>query len=238
MRDVQSNQPVALVIEDEAPIRRFLKLMLTEHGYIFREALNGAEGLQKTAFEKPDLVILDLGLPDMDGLEVTKKIREWSAVPIIVLSARMDDKDKVTVLDSGADDYLTKPFSAAELLARLRVALRRSLSVLSGTGEREPSVEFGRVRVDLLHRIIKVAEEQVHLTPIEYKMLVVLIRNAGRVVTHNHLLREIWGDDYSDENHYVRVYMAQLRRKLEEDSARPRYILTEPGVGYRLKVDA
>lgn len=235
MNDKGSNSPVVLVIEDEAPIRRFLKLTLSEHGLIFKEALSGQEGLQKIAFEHPDLIILDLGLPDMDGLEVTSQIREWSKIPIIVLSARGDDKDKVAALDAGADDYLTKPFSVAELLARLRVAMRHAVHLPGETAQ--SVVKIGNARVDLVKRQVYVNDEEVHLTPTEYKMLVVMIQHAGKVVTHNQLLREIWGQGYSDESHYVRVYMAQLRRKLEVDSAHPRHILTEPGVGYRLKVD-
>lgn len=227
--------PVILVIEDEAPIRRFLKLTLTEHNYIFHEALTGQEGLQKVAFEKPDLIILDLGLPDIEGLEVTKQIREWSAIPIIVLSARGNDKDKVDALDAGADDYLTKPFSVAELLARIRVALRNAARF--SPESKDSLFTVGNIKVDLLKRQVFVDDKEVHLTPIEYRMLVAMIQNAGRVVTHNQLLRQIWGESYGDESHYVRVFMAQLRRKLESDSAHPRYLLTEPGVGYRLKVD-
>lgn len=227
--------PVILVIEDEAPIRRFLKLTLTEHNYSFCEALTGKEGLQKAAFEKPDLIILDLGLPDIEGLEVTKQLREWSTIPIIVLSARGNDKDKVDALDAGADDYLTKPFSVAELLARIRVALRNAARLNPEPGGSIFTV--GNIKVDLLKRQVFVDDSEVHLTPIEYRLLVAMVQNAGRVVTHNQLLRQIWGESYSDESHYVRVFMAQLRRKLESDSAHPRYLITEPGVGYRLKVD-
>ncbi len=227
--------PVVLVIEDEAPIRRFLKLTLTEHNYTFQEALTGQEGIQKVAFEKPDLIILDLGLPDIEGLEVTKQIREWSAIPIIVLSARGNDKDKVDALDAGADDYLTKPFSVAELLARIRVALRNAARF--SPESKDSLFTVGNIKVDLLKRQVFVDDKEVHLTPIEYRMLVAMVQNAGRVVTHNQLLRQIWGESYGDESHYVRVFMAQLRRKLESDSAHPRYLLTEPGVGYRLKVD-
>ncbi len=231
----QGNSPTVLVIEDESPIRRFLKLTLTEHSYIFREAANGAEGLQKAAFEKPDLIILDLGLPDIEGLEVTRQIREWSTIPIIVLSARGNDKDKVEALDSGADDYLTKPFSVAELLARIRVALRNAARIIPESANSIFTV--GNIKVDLLKRQVLVDGMEIHLTPIEYRLLVAMIKNAGRVLTHNQLLRQIWGDSYGDESHYVRVFMAQLRRKLESDSAHPRYLITEPGVGYRLRVD-
>ncbi len=235
MNDQSANQPVVLVIEDEAPIRRFLKLTLSEHGFKFKEALTGQEGLQKAAFDKPDLIILDLGLPDLEGLEVTKQLREWSTIPIIVLSARGNDKDKVEALDAGADDYLTKPFSVPELLARLRVAMRHAARLAP-----EPdgaNFAFGDVRVDLLKRQVFVEDAEVHLTPIEYKLLLAMVQHAGKVVTHNQLLRQIWGDSYGDESHYVRVFMAQLRRKLEKDSAHPRHFITEPGVGYRLKID-
>lgn len=230
-----ADHPVVLVIEDESPIRKFLKLALTEHDYVFQEAKTGQEGLQTVAFEKPDVIILDLGLPDIEGLEVTKQIREWSATPIIVLSARGNDKDKVEALDAGADDYLTKPFSVAELLARIRVALRNAARFSA-----EPSNSMftvGNIRVDLLKRQVFVNDQEKHLTPIEYRMLTAMIQNAGRVVTHNQLLRKIWGESYGDESHYVRVFMAQLRRKLETDSAHPRYLITEPGVGYRLKAE-
>ncbi len=230
-----TNSPVVLVIEDEAPIRRFLKLALSEHGFAFKEALSGKDGLQKAAFEKPDLIILDLGLPDMEGLDVTRQLREWTAIPIIILSARGNDKDKVEALDAGADDYLTKPFSIAELLARIRVALRHAARLSPEPDSSQFSV--GNIRVDLLKRQVLVEDKEVHLTPIEYKLLVAMIQHAGKVVTHNQLLRQIWGDGYGDESHYVRVFMAQLRRKLESDPARPRYLVTEPGVGYRLKVE-
>jgi len=185
--------------------------------------------------EAPDLIILDLGLPDMDGLEVTRRIREWSTVPIIVLSARGSDKDKVNVLDAGADDYLTKPFSVPELLARVRVALRHAAMIAP---EPEGAIfSVGNIRVDLVKRQVFVNDVEVHLTPIEYRLLVAMIQHAGKVVTHNQLLRQIWGEGYGEESHYVRVFMAQLRRKVEEDPARPKYLITEPGVGYRLKVE-
>lgn len=224
--------PDILVIEDEAPIRRFLKMTLTDHEFKFHEALSGKEGMSAIANLRPDLVILDLGLPDMDGLDVTRQVRQWSAVPIIVLSARGQEKDKVEALDAGADDYLTKPFGVAELLARIRVALRHAAR---GAEEGESSIVFGDVQVDLVKREVRVADAEVHLTPIEYKLLTTLIKHAGKVVTHNLLLKEAWGAGYQDETHYLRVYMAQLRRKLEHDSAHPKYLITEPGVGYRLK---
>jgi len=235
MTEHENNSHVVLVIEDEAPIRRFLKVALSEHGFTFKEALSGHDGIQKAAFEKPDLIVLDLGLPDMDGLEVTRQLREWSTTPIIILSARGNDKDKVDTLDAGADDYLTKPFSVAELLARIRVALRHAARITPEPNGTQFAV--GNLRVDLIKRQVFVRDTEVHLTPIEYRMLVAMIQHAGKVVTHNQLLRRIWGESYGDENHYVRVFMAQLRRKVEEDPAHPRYLITEPGVGYRLKID-
>lgn len=234
MKSVRNNHLV-LVIEDEAPIRRFLKMALTDHDYNFSEAANGQEGLTKIATEQPDLVILDLGLPDMDGLEVTKQVRDWSSVPIIVLSARGNERDKVEALDAGADDYLTKPFGVSELLARARVALRHAKRV--SEDQEESTYCFGDVKVDLLKRQVTFKDDEVHLTPIEYKLLVALIRHAGKVLTHRHLLRETWGSEYGEETQYLRVYMAQLRRKLEDEPAHPRFLITEPGVGYRLKVE-
>lgn len=228
------NELLVLVIEDELPIRRFLKMTLTDHGYTYREAESGKDGLCKVARDRPDLVILDLGLPDMDGLEVTRQVREWSSVPIIILSARGQEKDKVEALDAGADDYLTKPFGVAELLARMRVALRHAFTK---AGEAESEFAFGNIKVDLSRRQVLLNQMEVKLTRIEYKLLVTLIKYAGKVVTHNQLLKEIWGQQYSDESHYLRVYMAHLRRKLEVDSAHPKFFITEAGVGYRLKVD-
>jgi two-component system, OmpR family, KDP operon response regulator KdpE len=226
---------LVLVIEDELPIRRFLKVTLSDHGYAYCEAETGKDGLRKIASDRPDLVILDLGLPDIDGLELTRQVREWSTVPIIILSARGQERDKVEALDAGADDYLTKPFGVAELLARMRVALRHAATV--ATGQVESEFAFGNVRVDLSRRQVLVNQTEVKLTRIEYKLLVTLIKYAGKVVTHNQLLKEIWGQQYSDESHYLRVYMAHLRRKLESDSAHPKFFITEAGVGYRLKVD-
>lgn len=226
---------VVLVIEDEAPIRRFLKMALTDHGYVFKEALNGKEGLDRIAMERPDVVILDLGLPDMDGLDLVKQLREWSAVPTIILSARGQENDKVEALDAGADDYLTKPFGVPELLARIRVSLRNVARLAAEHTESEFS--FGNIRVDLVRRQVFMDESEVHLTRIEYKLLVTLVKYAGKVVTHNQLLKEIWGQGYGEESHYLRVYMAHLRRKLEEDPASPKHLITETGVGYRLKVN-
>lgn len=228
--------PIVLVIEDEVPIRRFLKFTLVDHGYSFREAQTAKDGMTKVASERPDIIILDLGLPDMDGLEVTRQLREWSKVPIIILSARGQEKDKVEALDAGADDYLTKPFGVSELLARVRVALRHASRLASG--QEESTFSFGDVTVDFAKRNVLMGGVEVHLTRIEYKLLNTLIKHAGKVVTHNQLLREIWGMEYSEESNYLRVYMAHLRRKLERDPARPQFFITEAGVGYRLRLDA
>lgn len=230
-----SNAISVLVIEDEAPIRRFLRASLPSHGYALIEAENGEDGLLQAAMQRPAIIILDLGLPDMDGLQVTKRLREWTNTPIIVLSARGREDDKIAALDAGADDYLTKPFGMGELLARLRVALRH---LHHQTGEKsDPSFQVGSLRVDLVRRQVFVADEEVHLTPNEYKLLTTLVQHAGKVLTHRQLLREVWGPAYTEENHYLRVYMGQLRHKLETDAARPRYLLTEPGVGYRLAIE-
>jgi two-component system KDP operon response regulator KdpE len=230
-----ADQPLILVIEDETPIRRFLRASLGEHGYRLVEAETGRQGLSFAAMQPPDLVILDLGLPDIDGFEVTRKIREWSTVPILVLSARGQEADKVAALDAGADDYLTKPFGVPELMARLRVALRHVARVKGDGGE--PVFQTGELKVDLASRRVFIGETEVHLTPIEYRLLGVLVRNAGKVLTHTHLLKEVWGPPHAQDTQYLRVFMAQLRQKLETDSARPRYLLTEQGVGYRLQAD-
>ena len=227
------SEPLVLVIEDESQMRRFLRAALNSHGFRTVEAETAAAGLAHATGYNPDLVLLDLGLPDRDGLELTKQLREWSRVPIIVLSARGQESDKIAALDAGADDYLTKPFGAGELLARMRVALRHS--ALAAGGPEEPVVQLGDVRVDRAKRQVFRGGQEVHLTPREYRLLLVLLANAGRVVTHQQLLREVWGPNATRETHYLRVYMAQLRHKLEEDPARPRYFTTEPGVGYRLK---
>ncbi|HBH03212.1 MAG TPA: DNA-binding response regulator [Candidatus Rokubacteria bacterium] len=228
-------EPVVVLIEDEPQIRRFLRATLTGQGYRLFEATTGTDGLVEVGSRQPDVVILDLGLPDMDGLEVIRRLREWSAVPIVVLSARGQEGDKVQALDAGADDYVSKPFGAGELLARLRVALRHTAGATHEDGEATFAV--GDLRVDLLRRHVSLGGAEVHLTPIEYKLLTTLVRHAGRVVTHQQLLREVWGPVHTDQAHYVRVYMAHLRHKLEAEPARPRYLLTEPGVGYRLAVD-
>jgi len=223
--------PVVLVIEDEPPIRRFLRPTLASQGYRLVEAETGEDGVLQAATRQPDLVILDLGLPDLDGLQVIRRLREWTAVPIIVLSARGAESDKVAALDAGADDYVAKPFAVGELLARTRVALRHAALA------REPGesmFELGSLRVDLGRRRVWLGETEVRLTPIEYRLLAVLVRHAGKVLTHRQLLQEVWGPGQVEQTHYLRVYMANLRRKLEVDPARPRFLRTEPGVGYRL----
>jgi two-component system KDP operon response regulator KdpE len=223
-----------LVIEDEPQIRRFLRTSLVAAGHELIEAHSGREGIQKVAHERPDCVILDLGLPDMEGLDVLQEIRSWSAVPLVVLTARGNEQDKITLLDAGADDYLTKPFGVGELLARIRVALRRTASAAVNE---QPLVEFGALRVDFVRRQVFRDGNEVHLTPIEYRLLTELIRNGGRVVTQRHLLTQVWGSEYTDATHYLRIYMQHLRHKLEDDPTRPRYFITEPGVGYRLRLD-
>ncbi|WP_437539559.1 response regulator [Sorangium sp. So ce726] len=227
--------PLVLLIEDEPQMRRFLRAMLAARGYRLVETETGADGIAQATTRNPDLVLLDLGLPDMDGLEVTRRLREWSAVPIIVLSARGQEQDKIDALDGGADDYLTKPFSAGELLARLRVALRHAAHAAHGAKAENSSFKVQDVEVDLARRVVLRAGEEIHLTPIEYKLLTTLIRHAGKVLTHRQLLGEVWGPAYAGQTHYLRVYMAQLRHKLERDPARPQILITEPGVGYRLK---
>jgi two-component system KDP operon response regulator KdpE len=227
---------LVLVVEDEVAIRKFLRAALEGQGYAYAEAGTGAEGIAQASMRVPDVVLLDLGLPDLDGLEVVRRIRSWSGLPIIVLTARGRERDKVEALDAGADDYVTKPFSMPELLARMRVALRHRAQVASGE---EPSViEAGSVRIDLGRRRVAVNGDEVTLTPIEFRLLAVLARHAGRVLTHEFLLREVWGPAHTDERHYLRVYMAQLRHKLESDPGRPRILVTETGVGYRLADEA
>jgi two-component system KDP operon response regulator KdpE len=227
--------PVVVLIEDEPQIRRFLRATLTGQGYRLFEAPTGADGIIEVGSRQPDVVIIDLGLPDMDGIDVIRRLREWTAVPIIVLSARGQERDKVTALDAGADDYVSKPFGASELLARIRVSLRHAAGASHEADE--AAFRVGELQVDLLRRQVVVGGTEVRLTPIEYKLLTTLIRHAGKVVTHQQLLREVWGPTHTDQAHYVRIYMAHLRHKLEAEPARPRYFLTEPGVGYRLAVD-
>jgi two-component system KDP operon response regulator KdpE len=225
--------PLVLVVEDERTMVRLLRAALTSHGYRVVEASSGEEALRQAATRAPDVVVLDLGLPDLDGLEVTRRLREWSAVPIVVVSARGQEGDKIKALDAGADDYVTKPFSVGELLARMRVALRHAARTAQEPGETTLSV--GGLRIDRLRRQVFVDDVEVRLTPIEYRLLSMLAQHAGRVLTHEHLLRQVWGPGYTQQHHYLRVYMAQLRHKLEQDPSRPRYLLTEPGVGYRLR---
>lgn len=228
-----TSNPLILLVEDELPIRRFLRTSLVGEGYRIIEA-NTAERAIRFAQQKlPDLVILDLGLPDLDGQEVLKKLRQWLSVPIIILSARDQDHQKITALDSGADDYLTKPFSTGELLARIRVALRHATRVVGDSSE----FCCGDLNVNLETRRIFVRGVEIHLTPLEYKLLCTLIHHAGKVLTHRFLLNEVWGPGHKEETPYLRVFMASLRRKIEADPAQPQYLLTEPGVGYRLRVE-
>jgi two-component system KDP operon response regulator KdpE len=227
------SMPVIVLIEDEPQIRRFLRATLGSHGYRLHEAETGEDGLIEAASRQPDVVILDLGLPDVDGLQVIRRLREWSKVPIIVLSARGQEGDKVAALDAGADDYVSKPFAVGELLARLRVALRHAAAGESG----EPTFTVGDLTVDQIKRQVRVDGREVHLTPIEYRLLTLLVRHSGRVVSQRQLLKEVWGPGQTEQTHYLRVYMGTLRRKLEKDPARPRYLLTEPGVGYRLAAE-
>ena len=223
--------PVVLVIEDEPPIRRFLRPSLASQGYRVVEAETGEDGLVQAATRQPDLVVLDLGLPDLDGIEVIRRLREWATVPIIVLSARGGESDKVAALDAGADDYVAKPFAVGELLARARVALRHSAR---GREPGESTFTLRHLRVDLGRRRVWLGDVEVRLTPIEYRLLAVLVRHAGKVLTHRQLLQEVWGPGQVEQTHYLRVYMANLRRKLEADPARPQLLRTEPGFGYRL----
>ncbi|WP_020565213.1 response regulator [Methylosarcina fibrata] len=229
-----NNNPILVIIEDDPPIRRFLRTSLSAYGFTVHEAENGRQGIVEAGVRKPDLVILDLGLPDMDGVDVIKAIREWSMMPIIVLSARDAEQQKIAALDAGADDYLTKPFGLGELLARLRVAMRHS----ARNPESSQAEVFvsGQLKVDLLKRQVHLSDQEVHLTPIQYRLLSVLVKNAGKVLTHQYILKEVWGPSYAENSHYLRIYMSQLRQKLEADPAQPQYLLTESGVGYRLKV--
>jgi two-component system KDP operon response regulator KdpE len=220
-----------LVVDDDRAIRRFLKTSLSAHGYAVFEAETGRQALQDVVTHRPDVIILDLGLPDLEGVEVTRQLREWSQVPIIILSVREDEADKIAALDAGADDYLTKPFGAGELMARLRVALRHATS----QGDETAEFVLGDLKVDLARHVVEVEGEEVQLTPTEYALLRVLVKYAGKVLTHHQLLREVWGPGYESEKHLLRVNISNLRSKLEGEPARPQYILTEPGVGYRLR---
>ncbi len=230
---MEPNNHHILIIEDELPIRRFLKASLSDEGYRISEATSAKEGLRSASSQPPDMIILDLGLPDMDGQEVLQRLREWCSAPIIVLSARDQEQQKIAALDHGADDYVTKPFSVGELLARIRTAMRHSLR----SGSESTVFATGDLKVDLSARMVYRKGEEVHLTPLEYKLLVTMIRHVGKVLTHRFLLREVWGPQDSQENHYLRVFVASLRRKLEADPTRPRHILTEQGVGYRFATD-
>jgi two-component system KDP operon response regulator KdpE len=220
-----------LVVDDEVEIRRLLKVALTAYGYDICEAANGQEGLSQAARFRPDLLILDMSLPDMDGLEVIRHLRVWSKVPVIILSVREHEQDKIRALEEGADDYVTKPFSMGELIARIRVALRHQL-----IGNDEPIMVLGHLTIDMAHRQVSIDEKQIKLTPIEYEILKQLALNAGKVLTHRYLLTNVWGKDRLDQNHYLRIFIRQLRRKIEPDPTQPIYILTESGIGYRLAV--
>lgn len=223
--------PNIVLVEDERQIRRFVRSALEGEGCRVFEAESGKQGLVEAGTRKPDLVVLDLGLPDLDGVEFIRDLRGWSEVPILILSARTDEHDKIVALDAGADDYLTKPFGVGELLARVRALLRRP-----GKGsESGPVVSFGDVRVDLSKRMVTRGGEPVHLTQIEYRLLSLLIAKGGKVLTHRHLLREVWGPAFVESNHYLRIYVGHLRQKLEADPAQPKHILTETGVGYRFQ---
>ena len=230
-----SQQAAIVLIEDESEIRRFLRTTLPSHGYRIYEAATGQEGLTEARTRNPDLILLDLGLPDMDGIEVIREVRRWTTTPIIVLSAREQEQQKVSSLDLGADDYVTKPFGINELLARIRTALRHAARV--DGPESESSFTFGNVRVELGRRLVFIDDKETHLTAIEYKLLAALVRHAGKVVTHRQLLKEVWGPLHVEEGHYLRVYMKQLRTKLETAPANPKYLLTELGVGYRLRTE-
>lgn len=227
--------PVVLLVEDDRHIRRFLRLSLEAEGWRVFETETLRQGLIDAGTRKPDLVIADLGLPDGDGVDLIRDLRTWSQVPVIVLSARSDEGDKVRALDAGADDYIEKPFGVPELLARVRANLRRPRALAEGDAAAS-TFTLGEVEIDLASRIVRKAGVPVHLTPLEYRLLGVLVANAGRVLTHRHLLREVWGPAHVEQNHYLRVFMANLRHKLERDPAQPTMLLTETGVGYRLAI--
>jgi two-component system KDP operon response regulator KdpE len=229
-------RPVVLLVEDEPAMRKFVERALVDHGFRVLTAQTGRDALSLAASHNPDIVILDLGLPDMDGLEVTVRLREWSAVPILVVSAREQQSDKVTALDAGANDFVTKPFGVPELLARIRVWLRQTAIA---DAESSTSVkDIGDLRVDFGRRVVTVGGNEVHLTRTEYKLLTLFVRNAGKVLSHKQILESVWGPRHAGDAQYVRVYMGQLRRKVERNPARPRYLVTESGVGYRLKTDS
>ncbi len=220
-----------LVVDDENAIRRYLKTALAAQGFGVYEAANGQEALSAVVENRPDVIILDLGLPDFDGIEVTRRLREWSQTPIIILSVREAEQDKIAALDAGADDYLTKPFGTGELMARMRVVMRRLASASD-----EPVLQVDDLKMDLSRRVVTVRENQIALTPTEYEILRLLLQNAGKVITHRQLLRQVWGTAYESEMHMLRVNISNLRRKIEPDPARPHYLITEPGVGYRIRI--
>jgi two-component system KDP operon response regulator KdpE len=222
-----------LVVDDERAIRRYLHAALNAQGYTVFEASSGKDALTMTASERPDIVILDLALPDLDGVKVTRHLREWTSIPIIILSVREQEVDKINALDAGADDYLTKPFNSGELMARIRAAIRHTLQ-----GASEPIFEIDNLKVDLTRRLVKLNGLDISLTPTEYDLLRILVQNAGKVITHHQLLRQVWGTAYESEAHLLRVNMSNLRRKIEPDPTRPHYIITEPGVGYRLRSES
>jgi two-component system KDP operon response regulator KdpE len=226
----ETNQRI-LVVDDEAPIRRYLRAALSAQGFTIYEAASGQEALNAVISNRPDIIILDLGLPDIDGIEVTRQLREWSQTPIIILSVRENEQDKIAALDAGADDYLTKPFGTGELMARMRVVMRRQSSKSD-----EPILQVNELQMDLSSRIVTLSDNEISLTPTEYDILRLLMQNAGKVMTHHHLLRQVWGTAYESEMHLLRVNISNLRRKIEPDPARPTYIHTEPGVGYRIKM--
>jgi len=230
---MKNNPSTILLIEDEMQMRRFLRVTLQSENYHVLEAENAKEGLKQAATRNPDTILLDLGLPDLDGLEVIHAIREWSVIPIIVISAREQEGDKISALDGGADDYLTKPFSAGELLARIRVSLRHA--ALSGQEQKEAVFVAGDLRIDFLKRQVYRGDINIHLTPIEYRLLTLLVRNVDRVMTHRQILKEVWGPGYVEQTHYLRIFMNQLRKKIEIDSTRPRYLINEPAIGYRFR---
>ena len=235
--------PVAILIEDEPQIRRFVRAALEAEGWVVHEADTAKRGLLDAGTRKPALLVIDLGLPDGDGLDLIRDVRGWSNVPIVVLSARADETDKIAALDAGADDYLTKPFGVGELLARVRANLRRPRggsgeSSAQVSNEADPLFRFGEVEVDRQARLVRRSGNEVHLTPIEYRLLTVLIANAGRVMTHRQLLKEVWGPAHAEQSHYLRIYMGHLRQKLERDPAQPEHLLTETAVGYRLLRDS
>ena len=237
------SSPIAILIEDEPQIRRFVRAALEGEGWQVFESDTAQRGLVVVGTRKPDLLIVDLGLPDGDGIDVIRDVRGWSNVPIIVLSARTNEADKIAALDAGADDYLSKPFGLGELMARVRANLRRPRTVSTEsphelTAQADTVFRFGEVEVNRSERIVRRAGAEVHLTPIEYRLLSVLVANVGRVITHKQLLRDVWGPSHSEQSHYLRIYMGHLRQKLEADPAQPQHLLTETGVGYRLLVDA